>query len=176
MFMRFPVVLLSALMLGACGQAPTRPDPNPAHVAAPGTAVQPEFPGPNDNLNAVAWTQTSIERDLIYRQTYRAAGSQLDRALAEPGWEALASNERKIGRTSALKPAVILDIDETVLDNSPYQARLVVDGTNYDEFTWSEWCREENAAALQLTLTAEDITRLERAFPAPETKIALDVV
>lgn len=35
---------------------------------------------------------------------------------------------------------------------------------------------EENAAALQLTLTAEDITRLERAFPAPETKIALDVV
>lgn len=35
---------------------------------------------------------------------------------------------------------------------------------------------EENAAALQLTLTAEDITRLERAFPAPATKIALDVV
>lgn len=35
---------------------------------------------------------------------------------------------------------------------------------------------EENAAALQLTLTAEDIMRLERAFPAPETKIALDVV
>lgn len=35
---------------------------------------------------------------------------------------------------------------------------------------------EENAAALQLTLTAEDIMRLERAFPVPETKIALDVV
>ena len=37
---------------------------------------------------------------------------------------------------------VIVDIDETVLDNSPYQARLVVNNASYDEFTWAQWCRE----------------------------------
>lgn len=150
-------VLLFALILGACGKTPTRPEMNHAQPAAPDNTEQSGLPGPNDNLNAVAWTQTAIERDLIYRQAYRAAGFQLDRALADPEWEALASNERKGGRPPALKFAVILDIDETVLDNSPYQARLVINGTRYDEFTWSEWCREENAAALPGAL---EFTRL----------------
>jgi len=35
-----------------------------------------------------------------------------------------------------------------VLDNSPYQARLVANGKEYDEFTWSEWCREKRAKPL----------------------------
>lgn len=150
-------VLFSTLMLGACSKAPTRGDLIHSQPAGSATAGQTDLPGPNDNLNAVAWTQTSIERDLIYRQAYHAAGVQLDRALADPDWEALASNERKDVRTPELKPAVILDIDETVLDNSPYQARLVINGTSYDEFTWSEWCREENAAALPGAL---EFTRL----------------
>lgn len=36
--------------------------------------------------------------------------------------------------------AVVVDIDETVLDNSPYQARAIVDGFSYPDF-WNEWCR-----------------------------------
>ena len=37
---------------------------------------------------------------------------------------------------TGLPPAIIVDIDETMLDNSPYQARLIRDGKAYDEFTW----------------------------------------
>ena len=35
--------------------------------------------------------------------------------------------------------AVVVDIDETVLDNSPYQAKAIVDGFSYPE-QWNEWC------------------------------------
>jgi acid phosphatase len=47
-----------------------------------------------------------------------------------------------------LKPAVVLDIDETVLDNSPYQARLVRSHGSFNETSWDEWCREARARAL----------------------------
>ncbi|MGO1310524.1 MAG: aldo/keto reductase [Kluyvera intermedia] len=35
---------------------------------------------------------------------------------------------------------------------------------------------EENAAALNIALTAEDLSRLDKAFPAPGRKVALDAV
>jgi acid phosphatase len=105
-------------------------------------------PAPNDNLNAVAWTQTAIEHDLIYREVYRVAGEKLSAALNDPDWDALPKRDRKQPLPPKLKPAVIVDIDETVLDNSPYQARLVANGKEYDEFTWSEWCREKRARPL----------------------------
>ncbi|MGB0135461.1 5'-nucleotidase, lipoprotein e(P4) family [Dokdonella sp.] len=152
-----PAALFSALLLTACGGTPVRSGSSPASPSSAEPAAHVQLPGPNDNLNAVAWTQTAVERDMIYRQAYRNAGHQLDRALADPEWEALAVNERKGQRPPALKPAVILDIDETVLDNSPYQARLVINGSSYNEFTWAEWCREESASGLPGAL---EFTRL----------------
>jgi aryl-alcohol dehydrogenase-like predicted oxidoreductase len=35
---------------------------------------------------------------------------------------------------------------------------------------------KENAGALDITLTAQDLLKLERAFPAPAHKTPLDVV
>lgn len=43
--------------------------------------------------------------------------------------------------------AVVLDLDETVLDNSPYQAKLIADNIQYDSL-WNEWCLLENAEAV----------------------------
>jgi acid phosphatase len=37
-----------------------------------------------------------------------------------------------------LPPALIVDIDETMLDNSPYQARLVRDGKSFDDASWND--------------------------------------
>ena len=155
-----PMAIVAALLLNACSAPTTRPDSADANVtrtSTPSTARADALPAPNDNLNAVAWTQTAVERDLIYRQTYRMASDELARALADPTWEALAKGERKSPIVDANKTAIIVDIDETVLDNSPYQARLVVNGKSYDEFTWHQWCEEENAAALPGAL---DFTRL----------------
>lgn len=135
--------VMLAVVLVSCAGCATNAVREPAApmpaVTATATAV-----AANDNLNAVAWTQTSIERELIYRQAYRAAQSQLTRALADPTWEALPNGERK-SPAAGLKPAIIVDVDETILDNSPYQARLVRDGSTYNEATWAEWCREQRA-------------------------------
>ena len=148
--LRVSAVFLAAALLGACAAPATRKsvDSAPAvAAAAPAPAAASAGPAPNDNLNAVAWTQTAVEHDLIYREVYRNATEKLARALKDRNWDALAREERN-GSGARLAPAVIVDIDETVLDNSPYQARLVADGKAYDGFTWSEWCREQRAKPL----------------------------
>lgn len=137
----FPIVL----SLGACVHQRVVESPMPVASSA---VVETPSVLPNDNLNAVAWTQTAIEHDLIYIQTYRDARESLDRALADRNWDALSKEDRNGVAVRGLKPAVILDIDETALDNAPYQARLILDGTNFDEFTWAEWCREKAARAM----------------------------
>jgi 5'-nucleotidase (lipoprotein e(P4) family) len=101
----------------------------------------------DDNLNAVAWAQTALEHDLVYLETYRDAQAQLLTALKDKDWDALPKGDR-IAPYKGLKPAVILDIDETVLDNSPYQARLVRSGGQYNDADWAAWCKEERARAL----------------------------
>ena len=132
----------SLLTLAACKR--TEPAAAPADAAAPVAATAAKPTGTHDNLNAVAWVQTSVEYRAITTQTFRAAADHLDVALKEKNWDALVPGER--GNAAAgLKPAVVMDVDETVLDNSPYQARLVRDGTSYDEVTWDAWVREEKA-------------------------------
>ncbi len=101
----------------------------------------------NDNLNAVLWMQRSQEYRAITEQTYRSAADHLDKALKEANWDALVPEERG-NDAKGLKPAVVLDVDETVLDNSPYQARLVRDGKEYDEVTWAQWVAEKKAKAI----------------------------
>lgn len=135
------------VLLAGCAHAPEKSATTPA-PQTPAAPLPSSGPAPNDNLNAVAWTQTAIEHDLIYREVYRAAGEKLRAALKDPKWDALPNSDRKQPLSAKLKPAVIVDIDETVLDNSPYQARLVANGKAYDEFTWSEWCREKRAKPL----------------------------
>jgi acid phosphatase len=102
---------------------------------------------PNDNLNAVLWMQDSAEYGAACETLYRAAADQLDAALADKARDALVPEER--GNAAAgLPPAVIMDVDETVLDNSPYQARLIANGKEYDDVSWDAWVAEKKAQPL----------------------------
>lgn len=141
MLLRLPLAAAFAL-LAACAAQPSRTAP-PAAPAAPVAHAA----AADDNLNAVAWTQTAVEHDLIYLQTYRDAQARLLAALADPRWDALPKADRVVP-ARGLKPAVLLDIDETVLDNSPYQARLVRSGGEFNEADWAAWCKEAKARAL----------------------------
>jgi len=151
MTFRLPVALLTLVLLAGCATPSQRPAPASAAPtplpAQVGATAHPAGPLADDNLNAVAWTQTAIEHDLIYLQTYRDAQSRLLAALHDPDWDALPKEERMVS-SHGLKPAVVLDIDETVLDNSPYQAQLIRSGGEYNETDWAAWCREEAARAL----------------------------
>jgi acid phosphatase len=70
---------------------------------------------------------------------------QLDAALADPAWTAAIE---QTGDASKLPPAVVVDVDETVLDNSYYQARMVRDNTAYSSATWDPWVMEAKATAI----------------------------
>lgn len=146
MRLHLPLALALSALLAGCAAAPSRPAPTPAPETAPAPAPVAAVAA-NDNLNAVAWTQTAIEHDLIFIQTFRDAEARLLPALRDPKWDALSREDRQVS-AAGLPPAVVLDIDETVLDNSPYQARLVKSGGQYNEATWAEWCKEETARAL----------------------------
>lgn len=137
--------LLLALLAG-CDTVPTRAvaTPAPSAPAEAATPAAPTGPAANDNLNAVVWMQTSVEFRLLAGQAFRGALMQLDRALKSPGWDALPKEDRA-NIAAGLPPAVIVDVDETVLDNTPYQARLVRDDKGFDDFTWNAWIQERAA-------------------------------
>ncbi len=152
--MRHVLSLLAGLLLAGCAATTPRPAPAPhpapaapAVAAAPAPKAQPAGPGPDDLLQATVWSQLAVEHDLVYREIYHVAQQKLLHALHDKRWDALPHDERH-GSVRGLKPAVILDVDETVLDNSPYQARLVRYHQNYNEATWGAWVKEEKARAL----------------------------
>lgn len=84
-------------------------------------------------LQAVTWYQQSAEMKAIYIQSYNWA----ERILKERAEQ---------GAEKAL--AVVLDIDETVLDNSPQTAQQVIEGKPYGQEMWDEWCQLSKAEAL----------------------------
>ena len=133
--------------LGGCRSLPAdAPGGAPAAAAIAATAAT-AAPPPNDNLNATAWLQASVEADMAHRQTWRAAESLLDAALADPNWDALTPADR-IAPLAGLPPAVVVDVDETVLDNSPYQVRLIRREAQFDDATWNAWVDEGRAGAV----------------------------
>jgi 5'-nucleotidase (lipoprotein e(P4) family) len=69
----------------------------------------------------------------VYRQTYRAA---------------TAAAEKLSAGKAKFTWAVILDVDETVLDNSDFQKRLSLSGQPYRPEAWNAWVGERSASAL----------------------------
>jgi 5'-nucleotidase (lipoprotein e(P4) family) len=51
-------------------------------------------------------------------------------------------------RNRRIRRAVIVDVDETVLDNSPYQAMTVKTRTAYESKSWHDWCEKAEARAM----------------------------
>ena len=88
------------------------------------------------NIMSVLYQQTAAERLAGSLQTFRLAKQALDNALADPSWSALPGQD-----IQNKKPAIIVDVDETVLDNTAYEARMILDGTKYPE-GWVSWGKE----------------------------------
>jgi acid phosphatase len=138
----FPASVFAAALLAGCASLSIPP---PAPVV-PATR-QAQTPPPDDTLNATAWFQTSVERDLVFRQTYRAAAGKLPAALADKTWDALPKGDRD-NDPRALPAAIIVDVDETVLDNSPNQARLIRAGAEFNDADWEAWVQQRAARPL----------------------------
>lgn len=99
----------------------------------------------HDSLLAVAWVQSSAEYEAACRTAYGAAAQSLEKALADRSWTAAVEQQ---GDFAGLPPAIIVDVDETVLDNSAYQARLIASGGEFEPATWGAWVEERKATAI----------------------------
>ena len=132
----FEVVL--ALVLAGCATSTTTPTPTPAPAATPPCELR------YINLNSALWMQSSAEYEASALQTYAAARRMLDVALADPGWSAATE---QTAPASTLPPAVILDLDETALDNSTYEGRAIVTGKPFTDERWKEWVAASEATA-----------------------------
>ncbi|MTI11141.1 5'-nucleotidase, lipoprotein e(P4) family [Curvivirga aplysinae] len=102
--------------------------------------------GQNDLLDATVWTQTSVEYKANAIGTYKLASLMLDVAIADKSWTAVP--EEQTGDFSSKPPAVILDLDETVMDNSAYQAWLIKAGKSYSSKTWAPFVNAEISGAI----------------------------
>ena len=98
----------------------------------------------NNSLYSTLWIQTAAEYEALSHQAYNTSQMLLPLALEDSTWTASLEQGEGYG---SLPPAIILDVDETVLDNSYYEARGVIDKTGYDSETWNAWVREAGDAA-----------------------------
>jgi acid phosphatase len=74
------------------------------------------------SMLGVLFVQTSPEFAANNIQTYKIATSKIDIALKDKNWTAALEQGTNF---SDKPPAIIVDVDETVLDNSAHQARAI---------------------------------------------------
>ena len=111
-----------------------------------GTPARADDPIPNDILNATLWAQRSVEFKGNSASIYALAKIRLDQALRNKNWTAIPAEQK--GKYQNLPPAIILDVDETVLDNSPFEAWLVVNNKNYETATWDKFVKSKTSLAI----------------------------
>ena len=98
-------------------------------------------------LDATLWHQHSEEYQTLCRNLYAHACLRLKEAKETPKWSADIS--QMSAETLPEETAVVLDIDETVLNNAPLFARLLKNGETDIGKAWREWARESAATAIE---------------------------
>jgi len=166
--MRVSAAGLFAIMLAGCAAAPA---PQPQAVAAPAPQA-PAVAGPCGGKptfaaggeRATLWLRHSAEFRAASEIIYRAAEAALRAGLADPAWTA---EPMQTGDFGALPPAVVMDIDETVLDNSAPQAKMMLEQTCFDDFArvWDAWLAERSAPAIP---GAAEFIRAARELKDPQ--------
>lgn len=91
---------------------------------------------------ATLWMQRSSEYRALAYQAYNIARLRLDQDLDGKNKKEIAKAERKKPR------AIVVDIDETVLDNSAYQALNISTRRSYERKNWYAWTGLRKAKAV----------------------------
>ncbi len=118
MKLKLPITLIIALYFAACN--------NKQHESK-------NLENVNDRLLvSVAWVQNSAEYTALYYQGFNIATERLNGAIA--------SNKQN------KQLAVVVDIDETMLNNSPFDASLILNSKN--PMGWKDWTSKASAKAL----------------------------
>jgi len=119
-------VILLALWISGCGASKntSTTTPNPADYTSKLSQQQ---------VNATLWYGESLENHYLYLNLYDHATSII---------------REKVGLDRKRQSAVVLDLDETVLNNVPYQYERISKGLGFTSESWDNWVRREAAEAL----------------------------
>lgn len=97
--------VIAATLLSACAATPDKTTEIPEPYVHPG----------------IWWVQQSAEFEAVAMQVYRKAGEDLLDKINDRSWSALPEQEN----AGHLPPAIIFDVDETVVNNAEFQLTLV---------------------------------------------------
>jgi 5'-nucleotidase (lipoprotein e(P4) family) len=86
----------------------------------------------DQSTQAILWLQNAGEYQALCFQAFNAGKDAVDRAT----------------ESQVEQWAVVVDLDETMLDNSPYAAWLLLNNSSYAPDTWNAWCEAAEAPAL----------------------------
>ena len=116
-----------------------------------------------ENTMGTLWYQNAAEVDALYQQGYNVATSKLKELLKQP--------------TS--KPySIVLDIDETVLSNIPFQVKMIKDGTAFNPKLWDEWVQKAEAtpvAGAKEFLQFADKNKVQIYYISDRTDAQVDI-
>ena len=83
--------------------------------------------------HSIFWQKNSAEYHALCIQAYNIAKTKLDKAIADQSNQPL---------------AIVADIDETVLNNLPYNQMLIDSKQSFSQKTWSEWVNKQIATPI----------------------------
>jgi len=122
---RVLVWIVAAAAVSACAPGPP--------VVSPSPAPTPSVENAAERHREVQWVRTAAEYRALSVQVFRTAADRL----------------REITDTlTAEHWGVIMDADETLLDNSEFERRIAETGEPFEEAMWDAWVLEEAAGAV----------------------------
>ena len=125
--------LASLLIVTGCGQktTETKKEENKSDDAK--VTLTYDQLRSRENTMGTLWYQTAAEVKALYLQGYNVATTRMKELLKQP----------------TDKPySIVLDLDETVLDNSPYQVQNIKDGKAFSPESWDKWVKKAEAKAV----------------------------
>ena len=125
--------LASVILLTSCGSNTTKTKEANSTSSKNQVTLTYDQQRSQENTMSVLWYQKAAETKALYLQGYNVATDRL----------------KEILQTPSDKPySIVLDLDETVLDNSPYQVQNVKDGTAFNPKDWDVWVKKAAAKAV----------------------------
>ena len=102
-------------------------------IVLTGFNVQAEYTTKDLNEEAVlalSWVQNSAEFKALSYQAFN---------IAKLRWDMNKQDGKK---------CVVVDVDETIIDNSAFNSGLIGKGYGYGNSTWKQWCDDKSAMAI----------------------------
>lgn len=128
MLKKLLIAITFSVTLGGCAQQQAE-QAMPAHSEKSVSMQQLN----QQQLMGILWMQHSAEYRALSYQAFNLAHERLKRALSQDHDKPL---------------AVVVDVDETVLDNTAYQAWLLKQDHGYESKSWQQWVKSEQATPL----------------------------